>query len=336
MPADAAKPGHETLGEFELIARYFRPLATAEPGAFALTDDAAVLAIPEGRELVVTCDALIEGIHFPSGAAPAQIAPKALRVNLSDLAAMGATPRGYLLVAAFRREVDADWIGAFAAALAADQERFGIALVGGDTIATDGPATFSITALGTVAKGQALRRAGARVGDLVYVSGTVGDAALGLAVLEGRLTGLAEADAAALIERYHRPTPRLALGERLHGLATACIDVSDGVMADLGHICECSKVGARIEAPALPLSPAARAALARDPGLMATVLSGGDDYELLFTVPSQREHALAAAARDAGVAVSRIGRIIAAADGIRAVDAAGRPLALGAGGYRHF
>lgn len=336
MPADIPRAGPAPLGEFELIARFFRPLAAAEPGALALADDAAVLAIPEGRELVATCDMLVEGIHFLRGAPPGDIAPKALRANLSDLAAMGAAPRGYLLSAAFRRDAGADWIGAFAAALAADQARFGISLVGGDTVATDGPATFSITALGTVEKGRALRRAGANVGDLVYVSGTVGDAALGLAALQGRLQGLAAADAAALVERYHRPTPRLALGQALRGIASACIDVSDGAMADLGHICECSNAGAEIDAAQVPLSPAARAALVRDPALTIPILTGGDDYELLFAVPPAHEAALAAAARAAQTAVTRIGRIVAAQQGVRAIDASGRALALGAGGFRHF
>ena len=263
--------------EFELIARHFAPLSAAEPGAFALTDDAAVLAIEPGRRLVVTTDTMVAGVHFlpenPAGA----VAAKLLRVNLSDLAAMGAKPLAYTLSAALPENMEDGWLERFAQALAADQASFQVTLIGGDTVATPGPLTLTLCALGTVAEGRELRRSGARPGDVVYVSGTIGDAALGLAALRGELPGLAPELRQALGERYLRPQPRVALGQRLSGLAHAAVDISDGLVADLGHICAASGTGATVEAPRIPLSPAGRAVLEADAERMTTVLAGGDD-----------------------------------------------------------
>lgn len=325
-------------GEFELIARFFRPLAAAEKGALALLDDAAVLAVPPGATLVATADCLVAGVHFLKTAEPEEIAPKLLRVNLSDLAAMGAEPRWYLLAAAFPKHAGADWIGRFARALGREQKTFGVTLVGGDTVATPGPATFTVTALGLVGAGGVLRRAGARVDDDVYVSGTVGDGALGLRVLQGRLK-VSAVHARALSMRYHRPSPRLALGRALVGLAHAAIDVSDGLVADLGHICEASGVAAAIEADKVPLSPAAAAALRARPALRTEVLTGGDDYELVFTAPPALAGRLRALARRLDLPLTRIGRIVPARGRgpcVRVADAMGRLVPLARAGWRHF
>ncbi len=333
-----AQKSRRTPGEFELIARFFRPLAAGETGALSLLDDAAVLAVPPGSRLIATADCLVAGVHFLENADPEDIASKILRVNLSDLAAMGAKPHWYLLAAAFPKTADADWIGRFARALAREQKIFGVALVGGDTVATPGPASFTVTALGLAKAGQALPRSGARAGDDIYVSGTVGDGALGLRILQRRLR-LSAAHGRALTARYHRPTPRIALGRGLVGLAHAAIDVSDGLVADLGHICETSGVSAVLEATRVPLSPAVRAALDSRPALLADVLTGGDDYELVFTAPQALARRIGALARAARVPLTRIGRIVPAgkiAPRVQVVDAAGKPLKLGRTGWRHF
>lgn len=314
-------------GEFELIARCFRPLAAGREGALGLTDDAALIDIPAGRRLVVTADALVAGVHFFPDDPPDLIARKMLRVNLSDLAAMGATPLAYVMTCCFPATIDETWLAGFAEGLAQDQREFDIALMGGDTTATPGPLTLSLTAMGSVATGQELRRSTARPGDLVAVSGSIGDAALGLAVLRGRIPKGEGTE--ALISRYHLPQPRIALGQRLAGRATACMDISDGLAGDLAHICEASGLGAVIEAARVPLSAQARAIVARDPKWLTTVLTGGDDYELLFTLPPARESELA------GLPVTVIGRM-EAGSGVKVVDSTGNPLALGVGGYRHF
>lgn len=330
------------LGEFEIIRRFFAPLADGAPGAFGLTDDAAALEVPTGQNLVVTCDALVAGVHFMADDRAADVAAKALRVNLSDLASMGAQPMAYTLALALTREIGVDWLEAFATSLAADQKRFGVHLIGGDTVATPGPLTLSICAFGCVAQGAALRRSGARAGDAVFVTGTIGDAALGLIALGKGLAGVAAADRDALVARYRRPNPRIACGPRLVGLAKAAIDVSDGLLADLGHICETSGTAAVIDAARVPLSAAARATLAVGAGSWRDILSGGDDYELLFTAPPDAEPTLAGISRALNLPITRIGRIVertSAHDPDRLVgvtDAAGRPMVLEGSGYRHF
>src|SRR5215475_4793604 len=269
-------------GEFELIARYFRPLAAGQAGALGLTDDAALVDIPAGQRLVVTADALVAGIHFLPDDPPGRIARKALRCNLSDLAAMGAVPLAYFLTCCFPRGLTEAWLAGFAEGLAADQREFAVTLMGGDTTATPGPMTLSVTALGTVETGKELRRSTARAGDLVAVSGTIGDAALGYAIRCGRIA--AGEGAEFLLQRHYVPQPRIALGRRLVGLATSCMDVSDGLAGDLGHIAETSGLGAVIEAAKVPLSPAAQAIVSRDPHWLKTALTGGEDFELLFTL----------------------------------------------------
>jgi thiamine-monophosphate kinase len=300
------------MDEFGLIARHFAPIAAAEPGALGLSDDAAVLDLSAGARLVCTKDALVAGVHFLEGDPPADIARKLMRVNLSDLAAMGARPRGVLLAAVLPRSTTDEWLGQFAQGLAEDARTFGAPLVGGDTVAQDG--------------------------DDIYVSGTIGDGVLGLRALTGLLSGLSAPARDHLIARYRVPEPRLGLGLKLIGLATACIDVSDGLIADLGHICENSKVSARITAASVPVSAPARTALASDPGLFATLLSGGDDYELLFTAPSGARDAVAVAVNEAGIAVARIGAITRAEAeaGVEITDAEALGIDLKTAGFKHF
>jgi thiamine-monophosphate kinase len=321
--------------EFDLIAEIFAPLASGTPGAFGLTDDAAVIDVAPGRRLVATVDAMVAGVHFLADDPPADVGRKLLRVNLSDLAAMGAEPLGYVMATVLPADLDFDWLKGFAAGLADDQARFGVGLYGGDTTSTPGPLTLSLTAFGQAVPGAELRRSGARPGDRIYVSGTIGDAALGLEALQGKLPGLAEDARAYLAGRYRLPTPRVALGQGLVGLATSAIDISDGLAADLGHICETSGVRGVVAAPEVPLSDAARCALAADPGLLADILSGGDDYELLFTAPPEAAGPLGALARELALPLTEIGRI-EAGTGVRMVDGAGREIALEHPGFRHF
>lgn len=325
----AARP----LGEFERIARFFAPLAA--PGGLGLLDDAALIPGPPGEQYLLTTDAIVEGVHFLAADPPAQVAQKLLRVNLSDLAAKGAAPMGYLLVTALPAARDEAWLEAFAAGLAADQARYGIGLLGGDSVATTGPATLSVTAVGRVAAGAAVLRRGARPGDLVHVTGTIGDAALGLAVLRGELTEIDAPARAFLADRYHLPQPRVALGQKLVGIARAMMDISDGLIADLGHLCAASGVGAAIEAARLPLSEAARAAVAADPRRLGAVLGGGDDYELLFTASAEAGEALAALGRATDVPITMIGRI-EAGGGVRVLDVEGAEMTVAVAGYRHF
>jgi thiamine-monophosphate kinase len=322
------------LDEFALIERLFAPLAT-DPGAFGLKDDAATVSLKPGEDLVVTKDAMVAGIHFFENDPPDLIARKLMRVNLSDLAAKGAVPYGYLLATAFPKGTSLDWLDGFAAGLAADQAEFGFHLLGGDTVATSGPLTLSLTALGTLPKGSIIRRGGGRPGDDVYVSGTIGDAVLGLAALKGEALGLSEPERAALIDRYHLPRPRLALGQGLRGLARAGLDVSDGLIADLGHLAAVSGVKAVFTLGATPLSPPARAWADRDTDRWLRLAGGGDDYELLFAAPQGAEARLSALALSAGTAVAKVGRLETGA-GVVTLDLNGAPVEASHGGYRHF
>ncbi len=327
--------GRRRTGEFDLIERFFRPLSRAAPGAFALGNDGALLTPPAGASLVVTKDLMVAGVHYPEGEEPATVARRLLRVNLSDLAAMGAIARSYALGLALPEDIGDAWVEAFAAGLARDQEAFGVALIGGDTVATKGPAVLSLTAFGTVAGDACLTRSGAGEGDDIFVSGTVGDATLGLRAVRGGLADLTPEDLAALAARFRLPEPRLALGAALVGVATCAIDVSDGLVADLGHVCAESGVAARFAADAVPLSAAAKRAIDRGEAAIADLVTGGDDYELLFCAPPAERGAIEALGRRLELAVSRIGTI-EHGQGVTVVDADGRPLALGRAGYQHF
>ncbi|HYZ40134.1 MAG TPA: thiamine-phosphate kinase, partial [Stellaceae bacterium] len=265
----------DEIDEFERIRRFFAPLAGA--GGLRLLDDAALIDCGAGRQLVVTADAIVAGVHYFPEDPPELVARKLLRVNLSDLAAMGARPLHYVLTTALPADLGPDWLARFTLGLSEDQARFGIDLLGGDSVATTGPAVLSLTAFGEVAAGKEIRRSGAEPGDLVWVSGTVGDAYLGLLLLRGRDLKLASEHRDYLIRRFQVPEPRMELGPALYGLAHAMIDVSDGLLADLGHICETSQVAAVIELGSLPLSPAAKTAVERDVGLHPRLAVGGDD-----------------------------------------------------------
>jgi thiamine-monophosphate kinase len=326
-----------TSGEDSLIARYFRPLAT-DPGAFALGDDAAILRAM-GDDIVVTTDAIVEGVHFLPDDPPDSIAQKALRVNLSDLAAKGAVPAGFVLTLALRAAGDA-WLAAFARGLGADASRFGCPLLGGDTVSTPGPVMISITAFGRVAAGKMVRRSGAKPGDRVVVTGTIGDAVLGLDILRGGAVAAALADDAAaremLVGRYRLPQPRHALAQAVRDHADAAMDVSDGLAGDLAKLCAASGVSAVIDVPGIPLSAAAAMVLARRAAGMEALVSGGDDYEILCAIPEDGFEAFAGAAGIAGVAVSSIGTVIAGRSAPRFLDAQGSDLPLLRLSYSHF
>lgn len=323
-------------GEFDLIARYFAPLAARDANSFGLTDDAAIIAAEAGHELVVTADMAVAGRHFFADDPPDAIAQKLLRVNLSDLAAKGARPHGYILTIALPRPVPEAWVAAFAQGLADDQARFDIGLLGGDTVSTDGPICLSLTAMGWVPAGRMLRRNGAQAGDLVFVSGTLGDAALGLKLRQGKVApDLSEAEAGHLRARYLLPRPRTALGPRLIAHATAAIDISDGLAADLGHICRQSQCGAEIALAALPLSDAARAMRRTAAADWSDIIAGGDDYELAFTVPPEAEEKVISIAKDVGVTISKIG-IITEVKSLRFLDGDGAELPLSSTGFQHF
>lgn len=322
------------VGEFELIARCFAPLASTGAPAYGLTDDAAVWAPPSGREIVFTKDALVAGVHFFPDDDPALVGQKLARVNLSDLAAMGSDPVGYLLAVALPRGGELAWCQKFAEGLARDQAEFGWQLFGGDTASTPGPITLSLTAIGTIPTGTALRRNGAKVGDRIYVSGSLGDSALGLACLQGKLKGLSAAAEDFLVGRYHLPQPRVALGIALRGVAASAIDVSDGIAGDLAHITETSGVGARVFVDRLPFSKAGREALGLAPALLAEARKGGDDYELLFTAPQLNDATLKRLIDAGHVPITEIGEIV---DGKRLefIDKNMQAVAM-QGGYRHF
>jgi thiamine-monophosphate kinase len=324
-------------GEDALIARYFKPLAT-DPGAFGLVDDAAILKA-SGEDVVVKTDAIVEGVHFLPDDPPDSIARKALRVNLSDLASKGATPSGFVLTLALRRADDA-WLAPFARGLGEDAVAFGCPLLGGDTVSTPGPVMISIAALGRVPAGRMVHRFGASPGDRVVVTGTIGDATLGLDVLKGGPAAAALAgDAAAremLVGRYRVPQPRNALALALREHASAAMDVSDGLAGDLAKLCAASGVSAVIDAPSIPLSAPAASLVARGAVGIEKLVSGGDDYEILCAIPENRFDAFAQAARQAGVAVSPIGTIIAGTSAPGFLDAQGREIPLPRLSYSHF
>jgi thiamine-monophosphate kinase len=335
----------EALSEFELIARFFAPLAAAELGALGLLDDAATIQFDRGHRVIVTTDTIVSGIHFLSSDPPDSVAAKALAVNLSDLAAMGAVPRVYTLSLMLPRPWEWDyvqsWADRFAGRLAVDQAEAGIHLVGGDTVASPGPLSITVTALGMTREGEDLRRSNARPGDLVYVSGTIGDAALGLKYLSGELPDLAVELGEFLVKRYQFPEARIALGRKLVGVARSAADVSDGLVADARHICVASDVSITIDASRVPLSLPARTAIAADADLFDVALTGGDDYELVFTVPPASADTISLISSTLDTPLTPIGRVHA-----RAPDAPqkrvvllgrdGLPIDIATDGYRHF
>jgi thiamine-monophosphate kinase len=314
--------------EFDLIDRIRRHTEVNRDDVVeGIGDDAAVVAVPAGRELAIAVDTLVEGVHFPRGTAPADIGWKALAVNLSDLAAMGATP-AWALLALTTPDGDEAFFDGLARGFAELATPYRLSLVGGDT--TRGPLTVTVAVHGFTAPGEAMLRSGARVGDVVMVTGTLGDAAAGLRCL-------AEPDAsayAALVERLNRPTPRVSAGQALRGIATACIDVSDGLVADLGHICAASGVGADIDAAMLPRSSALLTHFTERDAL-DFALGGGDDYELCFTVPADRAGEVGATLARLGCGATRVGRIVEGA-GVRVLDEEGGVYEPARAGWNHF
>jgi thiamine-monophosphate kinase len=324
--------------EDRLIARHFAPIAR-HPGAWGLTDDAATYSPPSGHDLVVTADAIVAGVHFFADDRPGDIARKALRVNLSDLAAKGAAPAGFLVSLALPKKLNMGWLMAFARGLGADAKAFSCPLLGGDTVITPGPLMVSVAAFGTLPARTTVRRAGARVGDHVFVTGTIGDAALGLKLREdaklGRRLQLPPARQRHLLQRYLVPQPRNAMAFAVRKYATAAMDVSDGLAGDLAKLCRVSGVAAVVDVSRVPLSVAARRAVDADPGLMQTVLSGGDDYEILCTVRPARVAAFVAAARAVGVPVAAIGRVVRGS-GASLLGPDGKPVRLAKTSFSHF
>jgi thiamine-monophosphate kinase len=327
----------ETSAEERLIARYFAPLAT-HPGALGLADDAAILTPLPGCDLVLTTDGVIAGVHFFADDPADGIGRKALRMNLSDLAAKGAKPLGFLMSVALPAGIEERWLAAFAGGLGEDAKLYACPLLGGDTDHTPGPLSVSITAFGAVPQGRMVRRSTAKPGDHVVVSGTIGDAALGVLLrgdeaLAKRLQ-LSDALRSDLQQRYLLPQPRNALADAVLRHASAAMDVSDGLAGDLAKLCRASGVAAEIDAAAVPLSDAARAAIAADPALFESALTGGDDYEILLTLPPERLAAFTASAARAGIAATEIGRIVPG-QGTRFVRD-GKTLDFARASYSHF
>ena len=323
-------------GEFDVIARLFRPLTGGSPEALDLLDDVAVLAPRLGFDLILTMDAIVEGVHFLPGEPLDLVARKLLRANLSDLAAKGAEPHGYLLAVAWPHRTTFEEKARFAAGLAQDQAAFGVRLLGGDTVSTPGPLTASLTFLGWTPHGALVRRGGARAGDVLLLSGTIGDAGLGLDALQGGDEGLPGDARDALIARHRLPTPRLELREALRRHASAAADVSDGLLADAGHIGEASGLGVSIDLDRVPLSPAAAAWVGRQPDRVAALVrlaTAGDDYEVVCTTAPDRLDAFIAEAMQAGVRMTGIGEMIAGA-GVAARDG-GAVAPLGRLGWTH-
>ncbi len=320
--------------EDRMIARFFAPLAT-HPGALGLTDDCAVIAPPEGCDLVLTTDTIIGGVHFFAGETARTVASKALRVNLSDLAAKGARPLGYLLSLAMPETLGEEWLADFTEGLRADAVLYDCPLLGGDSDRTPGPVTVAVSMFGSVPAGTMVRRAGARAGDRVFVTGTIGDAALGLALRGGKTWPLTEAQRQHLMTRYLMPQPRNAVAEAVRTHATAAIDISDGLAGDLAKLCRVSGVAATVEADRVPLSDAARAVVTAEASIMETALSGGDDYEICCAVPPDRVDGFREAAQAAKVAVTDIGEI-AAGEGATFSRSDGTPVVFRQASFSHF
>jgi thiamine-monophosphate kinase len=325
--------------EFDLIASVFAPLAK-DSGALGLRDDAAVLRPPEGHELLVSCDAINEGEHFLKDDPADSIGHKALAVTLSDLAAKGARPYAYLLSLSLPRDISPDWLKGLAAGLDALQTEAGVALVGGDTTASQGGISIVVTGLGLVPQGHAVLRLGAKPGDRLYVSGTIGDAHLGLRLLQdptlAETWGLSGEDVVFLVERYRRPSPRFDLALLVQNFAQASIDVSDGLVGDIDKLCQVSHVGTTLMTQNIPFSPAARKALACEPGLLPSLITAGDDYELVAAVPERCVAAFEAEVEAKQLRFASIAEVGGGDLQVRVLDAKGEKLALSHRGFSHF
>jgi thiamine-monophosphate kinase len=324
--------------EFEIIKQFFRPLAIGNKASLGLKDDVALLQLYQPSQIILTADAVVAGVHFFPQDPPGLIARKALRVNISDLAAKGAQPLGYLMTIAIPAGTSQFWLENFAAGLKIDQYEFGISLLGGDTVSTPGPLTISITAIGLLPNQARLpQRCHAQIGDIIGVSGTIGDAALGLQVLKGRIKIDSQQNNNFLKDRYWIPRPRLNLGIELvkHGMIHAMMDISDGLLGDLKHICNASSVGAEVDSTAIPLSSAALAAYQIDPDILPIILTGGDDYELLFTTSPDSWPIIERFGQKLGVPISKIGHIISGSELI-VLDKDSKIYPIEPKGYQHF
>ncbi len=332
--SDATVQSEETI-----IREFLVPLAAGYPGALGLADDCATIAVPAGHELVVKTDPVVEGIHFLPGADPSDIAWRALAVNVSDLAAKAAEPIAYLMALALPAAPTRSWLTRFAAGLAEAQAAFGCHLIGGDTDRTGGPVSIAITVFGLAPAGRMVRRATARPGDALLVSGTLGDASLGLALARGdartRTWSLQGVEATYLEQRFLRPTPRLGLREALRHAAGAAMDLSDGLLKDLGRMCRASGVGARIEAARVPLSTPVAKALAVAPDVLVDVLASGDDYEILVAARRAALPDLLSRASAAGIPLTVVGEVVDGA-GVTVIGSDGRPISLARSGWDHF
>lgn len=321
-------------GEDCLIARFFGPVAT-DPGALGLTDDAAFIKPPPGTEMVLKTDAIVGGIHFFAEDPADAVAQKALRVNLSDLAAKGAKPLGFLVSLALPKDIGDDWLSAFASGLREDAASYKCPLFGGDTVRSPGPIMVSVATFGSVPEGRMVRRAGAKAGDHVFVTGTIGDAALGLRLRQGASWPLDDKQCEHLLSRYLLPRPRNALAQAVLDYASASMDVSDGLAGDLAKLCRVSKVAAEIEVARVPLSDAAQAAIAHDASLIEPTLTGGDDYEILCTVAPANIDRFRVAAMMARTAVTDIG-VIGEGEGAVFRGRDGQAMAFSHASFSHF
>ena len=339
MPENDRQRPHGLGGEEALIAEFFAPLSDGFPGAYGLKDDCAAIAVPPGQELIVTTDAMIAGVHFLPGDDPAAIAWKALAVNVSDLAAKGAVPLGYVMNLALP-DLDRSWLSTFSSGLLKAQTAFACHLIGGDTDRTPGLLSVSITAFGTVPSGAMVQRATAQPSDIVYVSGTIGDAALGLALRRNpqmaTRVGL-DTEACTYLERkLSRPHPPVALVPILRACASSAMDVSDGLMKDFDRLCRASGIAGRLEATLVPLSPSARKVISTKEIDLADLLSGGEDYEVLATVSTAKAAQFEDLAHAAGIPVTRIGVVTTGPAGAVAIDPAGEIMSFGKLGWDHF
>jgi thiamine-monophosphate kinase len=327
---------HPIRGEADIIERFLRPLTNASAGSYGLADDCATLTPTPGKDLVLKTDPIAEGVHFFADDPADAIGWKALAVNVSDLAAKGATPRGYLMALSFPATPDPLWLAAFCSGLADAQAAFGIGLLGGDTDRRPGPLSVSITVIGEVPSGQMVRRATAQPGDLLYCSGTIGDAGLGFQLRQDPAArAVSASERADLIDRWHRPRPRLALAAALLAHARAAMDVSDGFVKDLERMCGAAGVGATVSAAAVPLSAVAARLVAGEASVLTQLLTAGEDYEVLAAVSPATAGAFERDARAAGVSVSRVGRITVG-PGVTVTDRAGAPMVFARTGWDHF
>jgi len=326
--------GGQLIDEFGVISKYFRPLTGGNAAALDLADDGAVIQSASGVEIVITCDALIAGVHFLEDSLPQMVAARALRVNLSDLAAMGATPVAYTLALMVPSGTPEKWFEDFASQLLEDQKRYGIWLIGGDTVVTPGPLSVSITAFGEVPCNSALTRSAAGVGDRIYVTGTIGDAALGLSALKGDLKQCDKETIEYFTNKFLWPEPRLSVGKGMRGIASAAVDISDGLLSDIGHICAASDVGAKVWEVAVPFSSGAESLISTRAALRSQLMGGGDDYELVLVVPEKNNQAFCQTTAEHLVAVTEVG-VITGGDGVWLVDEHGATIRTEALGYKH-